>query len=215
MAGPAILGDALRVVRERPAIAVGVAVAGLFAVRFLGENGNAAEDSGEPAATPAADPYAGGLLGGSLGSLGPTYTPPSNGDLYDSGDVVPPPAVPATPTTPTTPAPSSTTIKVARPAGTKPAEAVGWVYIITGQPIVYDAKSSWKPGTYPAPVETNEPRKVINSIALWVSSERTIKRPNGSTTQARRVGTSSSWRNDFVVNVTVHSPSVSSVTVKL
>lgn len=102
-----ILGDAARLVRERPAIVVGAGVAVLVAVRFLNrdtDDSAAAADDG----TIADDGYGSGLLGGALGSLGPTYAgAPTNGDLIDAGIVTPPAPTPTPTPTPAPPPPTA------------------------------------------------------------------------------------------------------------
>lgn len=92
---PGIAGDALDLVRKRPAIAVGAGVAVLVAVRLLNR-----DDTADASTDAAADESAG--LGGGLGSISyPSL--PSTGDLLDSGVIAQPAP---TPTTPPTPAPS-------------------------------------------------------------------------------------------------------------
>ena len=106
---PGVAGDALEIIRKRPAVAVGAGVAVLVAVRLLNRDTGDAAPAEDAAATDGSS-----LLGGGLGSI--SYPGlPTNGDLQDSGVVTTPPA---TPTPPTTPKPTTSYLFASVKAGT-------------------------------------------------------------------------------------------------
>lgn len=106
------VADAVRIVKGRPVLLVGVGVAALAGYKLLAGQGEAEPADaaeGEPAADAAAT--APGLLSGALGSIGAPISYPTNGDLLDSGAATAPPPVPTpapTPAPPPAPTPAPT-----------------------------------------------------------------------------------------------------------
>lgn len=123
---PGVAGDALRIVRERPAIAVGAGVAVLLAARFL-NNSNAAPAATDPAAAAAGDASLG--LGGAIG--GSVSTIPYPGDGIGSGALPPDPTAPQAPAAPAAPAPTATLAPQWWPSwlSSPPASAVGAIAV--------------------------------------------------------------------------------------
>lgn len=115
------------------------------------------------------------------------------------------------------PAPAPTSLTVVRPAGPAPDGAVGWVFVRSGRGAVYDARSTWKVGTYPVPLDSNTARAMSVTASRWISGNRSGKLPNGSSISVRRISGagSASWSDAFMSSGwgTVYPASTSSAKV--